>query len=203
MKVIKVSIMFILCISITVFSKGKYHHNNKKDIKYSDKVSPITSKTLEGNLNSQIIFLADQLENNINKKYKKYPVVITTFVNLDNLTKTGQLGRLIAESLQHELQVRKWKVIDIRVTKNIYVNENGEFILSRNINKLKNTKGFNVGGILTGTYSFVRDSVIVNAKIIDLSNGLIVSSGQIILPINIFNSELYEGGTVSISISGD
>lgn len=189
-------------LAILLIPALSFASENQKN-KLSDTLSIINSNSPEGSLNSRIIFLADQLERNIDKSLKRIPVIVTSFANLDNLSKTNSLGRLIAENLQHELQIRKWKVIDIRVTKNIYLNENGEFILSRNINKLKNTKGFNIGGILTGTYSFLKDSIIINAKIIDLSNGLIVSSGQIILPINTFDLELYEGGTVSISISGD
>lgn len=190
-------LLILLLIPILSFAAGK------NDTKSPDSLSIIKSDTPEGILNSRIIFLADQLERNVDKNLKRIPVIVTSFVDLDNLTKTNTIGRLIAESLKHELQVRKWKILDIRITKNIYVNKNGEFVLSRNIKKLKSTKGYEIGGILTGTYSFIKDSLIINAEIIDLSNGLVVSTGQIILPANIFDSELYEGGTVNISISGD
>ena len=176
---------------------------NAVDLKRPVFLNIIKSATPEGSFNSKIIFLADQLERNISGNFKQYPVIVTTFSNLDDLDKTNPLGRLIAENLQHELQVRKWKGIDIRIAKGIYIKNSGEFILSRDLDKLKNKDDIKVGSILTGTYQYVGDSLIINAKVIRLSDGMILSSGQIVLPIDAYNFELYEGGMSSISIKGD
>jgi len=170
---------------------------------YERKLEIIPSQTPEGIFNSRIILLADQLEQNLTKNVKCCPVVITTFVNLDNIEKTSHLGRLIKENLQHEFLIRKWKVLDIRLSKNLYINKNGEFILSRNINKLKLSNGVKIESVLVGTYSRLGDSIIINAKLIRVADNTIVSSGQIILPADLYDMELYESSENKIEIIGE
>ncbi len=94
----------------------------------------------------------------------------------------------MAENLIHELQVRKWKVFEVRLTKDVVINETGEFSLSRDIKKLKDM--YKVGGIVTGTYSVANDHVIVNARIIDIDTGLVASSAQVHMPVNWFTDAL-------------
>jgi len=194
LKLKKVFFFLVLIISIQSIA------GEKKE--FSTRIHPIYSKTLEGNLNSQIIFLADQLENNINKKYKKYPVVITTFVNLDNLKKTGQLGRLIAESLQHELVVRNWNIVEIKLADKIYMNKKGEFVLSRNTCLLK-SNNVDVKHIITGTYTVVGDAILINAKLIRYTDGKILSSAQAVIPYGDYVQLLDEKEESTIKIVSD
>lgn len=142
----------------------------------------VPAQTSAGHLNAALIFLADQIERNVDKKYYANPVIITSFVNLDNVKKTSGLGRLISESLMHELQVRKWNVIDIRLVKEVIVEPSGEFSLSRDIKKIKDS--YNIRGIVTGTYSMVDEQVVVNARVMDIDSGIVVSSGQMALPLD-------------------
>lgn len=145
-------------------------------------IEMVPAQSSVGHLNASLIFLADQIERNVDKKYYANPVIITSFVNLDNVKKTSGLGRLISENLMHELQVRKWNVIDIRLVKEVIVDESGEFSLSRDIKKIKDS--YNIRGIVTGTYSTVDDHVIVNARVMDIDSGIVVSSGQMALPLD-------------------
>ncbi len=196
MKTLKFAYFFMFLFVILV--------NAKELVKtYEKKIDIIPSQTPEGIFNSRIILLADQLEQNLTKNVKCCPIVITTFVNLDNIEKTSHLGRLIKENLQHEFLVRKWKVLDIRLARNLYINKNGEFILSRNINKLKLNNGVRIESVLVGTYSKLGDSIIINAKIIRVSDNTIVSSGQIILPYDLYNMEFYEDSENTVEIIGE
>ncbi|RUM49052.1 MAG: hypothetical protein DSY47_04360 [Hydrogenothermus sp.] len=183
---------FLLCVNAKELSKT-----------YDRKVEIIPSQTPEGIFNSRIILLADQLEQNLTKNVKCCPIVITTFVSLDNIEKTSHLGRLIKENLQHEFLIRKWKVLDIRLSRNLYINKHGEFILSRNINKLKLNNGVKIESVLVGTYSKLGDSIIINAKLIRVSDNTIVSSGQIILPADLYDIDLYESTENKIEIIGE
>ncbi len=161
----------------------------------------INSRTPTGNLNSLIIFLADQLERNVDMKYIQSPVVITSFPNLDKMKETSNLGRLISESLMHELQVRRWSVIDVRLVKDIIINEEGEFSISRDIKKLRDS--YKVSGVVTGTYSFTNDSIIVNARAIDIDTGVVKSSAQVAIPIDGIESLLFSSQALqTIKITG-
>lgn len=146
------------------------------------------SQSSVGHFNAQMIFMADQIERNADRKSLENTFIVTSFTNLNRLSETTSFGRLLAENTIHELQVRKWKVFDVRLTKDIIINEAGEFSLSRDIKKIKEI--YKVGGIVTGTYSVANDHVIVNARVIDIDTGLVASSAQLHMPVNWFTDAL-------------
>jgi len=161
------------------------------------------SQTVVGRFNSQIIFLADQIERNVDRKSLENTYIVTSFTNLNKLSETTGFGRLVAENVIHELQVRKWKVFEVRLTKDVVVNETGEFTLSRDIKKIKEM--YKVGGIVTGTYSVAGHHIIVNARVIDINTGLVASSAQIQMPVNWFTDSLLfnDDNLKSMKIVGD
>ena len=163
----------------------------------------IESQTPEGKLNAKIVYLADQLVRNLSSRYQTIPISVTSFLNLHAINKTNSLGRLIAENLQHELQVRGWNITDIRLAKNIILNSSGEYMLSRNPKKIK-LQQVKLAAIVTGTYAYLRDSIIINAKLLRLRDGKILSTAQIALPITPYETELFEGEeTTTIQVSGE
>ena len=186
------STMLSFTMGQTIQHKFCYNQRNFLDI-------PVSS-TIEGRLNAKLIYLADQIERNLPHRYKAIPIAVTSFVNLNKMDHTNRLGRLIAENLQHELQVRGWHVIDVRLTKSIIINKKGEFILSRDIDRLK-LQSAKIGAVLSGTYTTLKNAIIINARLIQLSNAEILSSAQIALPIPPYEEELYDDEIGSISIT--
>ncbi len=150
------------------------------------------SASPSGIFNSGIIFVADQLDRIYHSNQRSRPTVATTFVNLDNLNETSGLGRLAAEHLMHELQVRSWAVRDIRLTKELVINENGEFSLSRDIKHLH--AAYPVANIVTGTYSVTGDGVLLSVRIIDSSSGQVIASAQTRFLRDRFISSLLDKG---------
>lgn len=146
------------------------------------------SQTTVGRFNARMIFLADQIERNADRKSLENTFIVTSFTNLNRLSETTPFGRLLAENIIHELQVRKWKVFEVRLTKDVIINETGEFTLSRDIRKLKEM--YKVGGIVTGTYSVANGHVLVNARMIDMNTGLVASSAQVHMPADWFTETL-------------
>lgn len=154
----------------------------------SDPLMVQQSRTPAGRFNGLIVFLADQLERNADRKTLGNTFIVTSFGNLNKLTETTGFGRLVAENLIHELQVRKWQVYDVRMTKDIVINESGEFSLSRDIKKIRDS--YMVGGIVTGTYAVADDNIIVNARSLDINTGVVASSGQVRIPVDGFTDAL-------------
>lgn len=78
----------------------------------------------------------------------------------------------------NELHVRKFKVLDFRGQDAVEVNEQGEFHISRDVEKLKDsidTAEF----ILVGTYvKFENQSLLINARIIDSISGDVIASAR-------------------------
>ncbi len=169
----------------------------------NEQIKVASSQTAAGRFNSQMIFMADQIERNVDRKSLENTFIVTSFTNLNKLSETTPFGRLVAENLIHELQVRKWKVFEVRLTRDVIINETGEFSLSRDIQKLKSM--YKVGGIVTGTYSVVNGHVIVNARVIDIDSGLVASSAQAHMPTNWFTESLLfnDDNLRSMRIVGD
>ncbi len=169
----------------------------------SDPLLVQQSRTPAGRFNGLIVFLADQLERNADRKILGNTFIVTSFGNLNKLSETSGFGRLIAENLIHELQIRKWQVYDVRLTKDIAINESGEFSLSRDINKIRET--YKVGGIVTGTYAVADYNIIVNARTMDINTGMVASSGQVRMPVDGFTDALLfnEESLKTMKIIGD
>lgn len=161
------------------------------------------SATQPGRFNSQLIFLADQMERNVDRKSLENTFIVTSLSNLNRLSETSGFGRLVAENVIHELQVRKWKVFEVRLTKDVVINETGEFSLSRDVRKLKDI--YKVGGVVTGTYSVAGNHIIVNTRVIDIASGIVVSTGQVHIPVNAFTEALLfdADGLAPMKIVGD
>jgi TolB-like protein len=135
-----------------------------------------------GNFNDRMKNLADQIDRNAVAKSSSNTYIVTSFTNLDKLGETTALGRLIAENLMYGLQVHKWQIVEARLTKGIDVTSSGEFSLSRDVNKLRDE--YKISGVITGTYSVAEGNVTVNARVIDINTGIVVSSGQTYVPFN-------------------
>lgn len=131
--------------------------------------------TSQSTLDYTIASLATQMLQN-NKFNTNRPVIITSFVKLNNLKKTTEFGRLVSESLINELSNRNFNVIEFRGQLGVSVNEQGEYFLSRNIKKLKN----NIENtfVVVGTYSRQHGRIMLNARVIDNANGRIITSAR-------------------------
>lgn len=135
-----------------------------------------------GNFNDRMKNLADQLDKNAVNHIPSNTYIVTSFTNLDKLGDTTALGRLISENLMSGLQLNKWQILEARLTKGIDVTAAGEFSLSRDISKLRDE--YKISGVVTGTYSAAEGNITINARVIDVNTGLLISSAQTYIPVN-------------------
>jgi TolB-like protein len=129
-----------------------------------------------GLFNSGVIFIAEQIDRNISQDDRQLATVVNSIVDLNNLAETSAFGRLVGEHLIHELQVRGWPVSDIRLSKNLIINDSGEFSLSRDLRRLRDLMP--AANVVTGTYTATKDGILLNIRVINLETGRIVSSAQ-------------------------
>jgi TolB-like protein len=148
----------------------------------------IQASSAPGRFASRMIFLADQLERNIDHKQVNATYLIGSFVDLNNMSHTNPMGRLIAENLIHELQVRAWRIVEPRLMQNIMINEGGEFVLSRDVKQLRDK--FGVSAVVAGTYVVASDHIVINARVVNVESGVVMSSGQIQIPSSWFSESL-------------
>lgn len=109
--------------------------------------------------------------------------VPTTFVSLDNFNETSGLGRYMAEALFYEFNTRGFAVREYRTNGTIRLEPGqGEFTLSRALPDMKVDKDW--AALVVGTYYRDRDAVFVNARMVRPSDGLVLRTAQLVLPMN-------------------
>lgn len=134
------------------------------------------SRTPSGVFNSGVIFLGEQIDRSVSADTRSRATIITSFADLNNLSETTNFGRLVGENLMHELQIKGWSVTDVRLTRDLIINTAGEFSLSRDIKRLRETMP--AANVVTGTYSLTSDGVLLNVRVLDLATGQMVGSAQ-------------------------
>ncbi len=120
---------------------------------------------------------------------KATPLMVTSFANIDNLEESNTLGRLLAEQIAARMSQKGYSVVEIKLGQgSLFVKERtGEFILSRKLDNI--CSQFNALYVIVGTYSVGGASVYVSARIVRVSDNLIVSSSDFKLRSD---SDVYE-----------
>jgi TolB-like protein len=106
----------------------------------------------------------------------KLPVVlvVTSFVQLDDFSKTSRFGLLMAEQLLSRLAGQGFILRETRMKDIFYQSPNGEFVLSREFSKV--AQELDARLVLLGTYLEARDHVLVNTRLVDFSKQSVVAS---------------------------
>jgi TolB-like protein len=155
-----------------------YVLNKARDADYTKPYARV--KSIYQNLNGAIVAIADQLLVSNIAKSKNTSIILTSLVNLNNFNKTTTFGKIISESLFNELHVRKFQVTDFRGQDAVSVNAKGEFHLTRNVEKLRDHIEA-TEYVVVGTYvKFEKDTVLINARIIDSETGAVASTARVI-----------------------
>ena len=179
---ISLVLMFFLTGCYSNYDKASSYENyvlNK--VRGSDYTKPYANiDNIYQNLNGAIVSIADQLLISNISKTKNTSIILTSFADLNKLNQTTTFGRLISESMFNELHVRKFKVTDFRGQDAVSVNADGEFHITRDVDRLKDYIG-ETNYILVGTYvKFENDTILINARILDSLTGAIISTARVI-----------------------
>lgn len=146
------------------------------------KYDTVKNVSTAGRFNDLVRFIADQLTQNRDvKNLSDTHFAVASIVGLDDISRTNKLGYLIQEHLVHELQVRGFKVVDFKLMSDqIQVTQNGDFVFSRDPKRLK--KQYDIADVVSGTYSFQADGVVLNIRAVDTRTGVVTTSAQAYLP---------------------
>lgn len=131
--------------------------------------------TTQDTLESTIASLAAQMLHNKKLDTNK-PVLITSFVRLDEFKKTTEFGRIVSESLINELSNKGFEITEFRGQMSVSVNDEGEYFISRKPHELKNKIPNTY--VVVGTYSRQTGKIMLNARVIDNITGKIITSAR-------------------------
>ncbi len=164
-------ILAISIVSIILFS-GCQMAKKQSQVYISDNS---TSSLL---LDDTITNIANQLRlgTTIDFKSDNGTIAVTSFVDLNQLTKTTQFGRILGESMISELFQRGFNVSEFRGQGAISVNKHGEFYITRDVRKL--TVEVPNTYVLVGTYAQIENSILLNVRVLDNNTGKVVASAR-------------------------
>lgn len=112
------------------------------------------------------------------------PVVVASFVNVDNMLESSALGRMLAEQISSRLaQSHQYQVIELKLRRNIFIKEQaGEFVLSREVKSL--AKSHQSDALVVGTYAVGHETVYISARVVNPTTNEIMAAHDFTLPLD-------------------
>ncbi len=111
------------------------------------------------------------------------PVIAASFVNIDSLTESSTLGRLMSELFASSLAREGMLVREVKMRDSLFIEESvGELILSREVQRLSSVHA--ARSILIGTYAVGQSQVYVSVRLVRTSDSFVLGATDIRLPLN-------------------
>ena len=115
---------------------------------------------------------------------QEMPVLTTTFVDNNDLTKTSQFGRILQEHIGSHFVQMGYSINEVKLAKTLEIQErSGETILSRNLHKLSGNQQ-KAQAVLVGTISYANKSMYISTRLINPTTSAIISSADYKLPMD-------------------
>ena len=125
--------------------------------------------------------LADQMLATMpNDALKGVVALPTSFVEQGNRSMSSPLGRLISEALIYEFNQRGFPVREYRLAGKISVTGGRDDLAF--LNNVSIPVGQKWAALIVGTYYVDKDATFVNARLVRATDGLVLRTGQIVLP---------------------
>lgn len=106
-------------------------------------------------------------------------ILVASFVDLNDMTVSTKLGRLVAEQTANQLIKRGYQVPEVRLTLSLHVRDDGEYILSRDVADLKLSDKLKAGVVVTGTTSSYRGTTYINFRLLRYVDGVALSAANL------------------------
>ena len=104
------------------------------------------------------------------------PLLVATPVLLESFNETNGVGLQLQQGLIAALHERKFNLVDINVGDNIRVTPKGDFLLTRDWQQLP--AGLAVEHVLVSTMSINTRGLVINSRIVNITNNRVVSASQ-------------------------
>jgi TolB-like protein len=110
-------------------------------------------------------------------QHPEMPLLITTFVDNNDLTKTSQFGRILQEQMSSRFVQLGYTVREIKLANTLHIEEqSGETILSRDLKKLSGSQ--KAQAIVVGTVSYANRTMYVSARLVNPNSSTIIASAD-------------------------
>ena len=111
------------------------------------------------------------------------PLIVASFVNVDDLEESSSFGRMIAEQVASRFTQKGQPVIELKLRQNsIFMSKGkGEFMLSRDLREVSRT--YNAAAVVVGTYAEWGDRLYVSARVVRPADNLILAAADAGIPM--------------------
>lgn len=104
------------------------------------------------------------------------PIVVTTPVLVGDMDSTNAIAQQLQQGLMTSLHSFQFNVVDLNLADGLRVTANGDFILTRDWQKIATE--LPVEHLLVSTMSLTTNGMAINTRIVSLSNNRVVSVSQ-------------------------
>ena len=112
------------------------------------------------------------------KVHSNSPVLIASMVQLNDLSHTSVLGRLVMQQISSRISQYGYKVIEPRIKKEFsIIPKKGEFILSRDVSELMQ-KEYDAQVVLVGSYVPTPYRVYISVRLLRVADGAVVAAHE-------------------------
>jgi TolB-like protein len=145
--------------------------------------------------------LVAELRKNHPSFHQRKPILVTTFVNRNDLDSSSELGILISDHVGSRFTQQGYRVVEPRLRNDLAIRkERGEFILSRDISKLSaDNKAY---AVVVGNYTQTKSVLDFTARLVQIKDRQVLSSVDAKIPLgaDIRDLLLATGGGISMTV---
>lgn len=141
---------------------------------------------------------ADRMMNQSYKVARNTPVLVGTVNDIDFLETSTTFGRVLQEQISTRLTQRGYNVTELKLRNSLNIKqglinplESGEYMLSRDLNSLKNEH--KAAAVITGTYALAGEEVMVNLKLLDVASGKVLGATDYSVTLDSNTRRLVQG----------
>jgi TolB-like protein len=137
--------------------------------------------------------MADALANELQKNHPNFrkhkPILVTSFVAQENVDNSSELGLLLADQVSTRLTQQGYSVVEAKLRQALSIRqEQGEFVLSRDIEKL--SRQYKAYAVVVGNYTRNRELIYLTTRMIQVKNKRILAAVSAKMPIGASTREL-------------
>jgi TolB-like protein len=113
---------------------------------------------------------------------KTSPLLVASFVNVDNLNESSTFGRMVSEQISSRFKQLGYTSIELKLRTTIFIKEgSGEFLLSRELSDI--SAKHNANDVVVGTYAIASDRVYLTVRIVNAVDSTILASYDYNIPM--------------------
>jgi TolB-like protein len=126
---------------------------------------------------------AEYLIKKLSKKIRKRrPLLVASFVNLNDLERASTFGRVISEQISSRFKQLGYTIIDVKLDTATFAKESsGELLISHELSEIGVKYG--APAVVVGSYAAASDRVYITARVVRVDNSKILASYDYNIPI--------------------